>query len=82
MRIRRLQYGVVTDDDEILVGEKVYMRFVPFGEVTQRDKIVLYESLKKAQAALNSSWYFESAVRGKAFRIIPVEETLVDWISE
>ena len=82
MRIRRLQYGIVTDDDEILVGEKVYMRFVPFGEVTKRDKIVLYESLKKAQAALDNSWYFERIARGKAFRIIPIEETLVDWIPE
>lgn len=77
-----MQYGIVTDDDEILVGEKVYMRFVPFGEVTQRDKIVLYESLKKAQAALNSSWYFDRITRGKQYRIIPIEETLVDWIPE
>lgn len=77
-----MQYGIVTDDDEILVGEKVYMRFVPFGEVTQRDKIVLYESLKKAQAALNSSWYFEDIARGKKYHIVPIEETLTDWIPE
>jgi len=78
MYIKRKLYGVVTEDGKILVGNKITLRFIPFGEVKARDNVVLYESLKKAYSALNSSAYFDSLKKEK-YDIIPIEETLMDW---
>lgn len=73
--IKRTMWGVVSEDNEILAGEKISLRFVPIDCVSKRDMLVLYGSKATAESALNFSWYFDKLVRHKKYRIVPVTET-------
>ena len=77
--IERLRFGIVKEDRYILCGKKTYARFKLFRDVTARDEIVLYESEKKARAALENSWYLDRIMSGGDVEIVPFKETLEVW---
>lgn len=66
------------EDRYILVGEKHNLRFVHFKDITSRHKIVMYESEKKAKAAMENSWYMERMQDG-SIEIVPFKESLEMW---
>lgn len=76
MRIQRTIYGVVSEDNGILVGHKETLRFVPEEKVTSHEKVLLYESKKKAESALNDSWHFQRLARHTNYRIAAFEQIL------
>lgn len=76
--IERLRFWIVKDGNYILVGEKSNLRFVHFKNITSRHKIVMYESEKKAKAAMEHSWYMDRLQDG-SIEIVPFKETLNEW---
>ena len=77
MTIKRILYGIVKNGEEILVGAKGNMRFVPFGKVKARNQIRMYESAEKAQASIRDSWYLPELIgKDDKITIEAFEETL------
>ena len=81
-KIQRMRYCIVKNGNEIMCGKKCHLRFIPFDKVTSRENIVMYESVKKAQAAINNSWYMDKKVdtNGGEIMIVSFQETLESWI--